>query len=138
VEVADRAEFEQWVEKHFPALLSKCSWSSRQLSIVEDIKQASASLASATNNSTLAEAVRRHFPNATVFPIDWMPEQAEDIHWLLISPTEVAQITVNREPARAGAEVVVEMIALQTYSKRQLTKPVRRKLNGALELLMPR
>jgi hypothetical protein len=108
------------------------------VSIVEKLKQASASLATATNHSALAEAVRRHFPSATVFPIDWIPEQAEDIHWLLISPTEVAQITVNREPARAGAEVVVEMIALQTYSKRQLTKPVRRKLNAALELLVSR
>lgn len=107
-------------------------------SMVEQLKQASASLCSATDGSPLAQAVRRHFPGATVFPIHWVPEQAEDVHWLLVSPTEVAQITVTREPAHAGAEVAVETIALHTYSKRHLTKPVRRKLNAALELLKSR
>ena len=103
--------------------------------MVEQLKQASASLCSATDGSPLAQAVRRHFPGATVFPIHWVPEQAEDIHWLLVSSTEVAQLTICRKPVVAGADVVVQMIALETYSKRRLVKPVRRKLNAALELL---
>lgn len=102
-------------------------------SMVEQLKQASASLCSATDGSPLAQAVRRHFPGATVFPIHWVPEQAEDIHWVLVSSTEIAQITIGRESAREG--VAVEMIALQTFCERRLLKSVRRRLEAALELL---
>jgi hypothetical protein len=106
--------------------------------MADELIQLSKWLCSEDNLSPLAQEVRRRFPGTPVFPLRSLPEQGEDIHWLLVSPTEVARIEVRRElPGVDGAQSV-EIIDLQTYRSGPLSKTARRVLDAAVDLLARR
>ncbi|NMV40553.1 hypothetical protein [Ralstonia insidiosa] len=103
--------------------------------MMDELIQASAWLRSEGNLSPLSQEVRRRFPGKTVFPVRWLPEQGEDIHWLLVGPTEVARIEIRRELFGVDGVPSVEIIDLQTYRSGSLSKTGRRMLDAAVELL---
>lgn len=69
---------------------------------------------------------------AVVF--NWIPEQGEDIFWLLGDKEEVLLIELPREESGSGG-IVLDAVDINIFKKKKLTVETRRRLDAALELL---
>jgi hypothetical protein len=63
-----------------------------------------------------------------------VPEQAEDIYWLLVTPKEIVMAEIPRSSV-SDEEPVMRLMDLETFRKKRLSRPVRDRLEVALELL---
>jgi hypothetical protein len=98
--------------------------------------ESSASLCSWRNQGLLAQAVRNFFPTLQhAFILSWLPEQAEDIYWLLVSRTEIAKIELARNQEIQENAASVKIVSVETFRHRRLSRQVREKLEIALELI---
>lgn len=112
---------------------------------VESLKQLKADLLRSAELLALGEAntplrkaldtVRPGMQFVVVF--NWIPEQAEDIYWLLGDAEEVLMIELPRQGNRSG-DMIFEAIDIRTFNKKKLTVETRRRLEVALELLNER
>ncbi|RON26046.1 hypothetical protein BK661_26935 [Pseudomonas frederiksbergensis] len=94
------------------------------------------SLFSGEESLELLKVLISEFPSiSTAFILDWVPEQAEDIYWVLIDTSRIAIIEVPRSIKSAIESPLVEMQSVDDYSNRRLSKSMRRKLLAALELI---
>ena len=93
-------------------------------------------LFSGEENSALLKVMREKFPEINVaFILDWIPEQAEDIYWVLIDVGRVAIIEVPRSAKRTPDGPLVEVRSIENYNDKKLSKRARRKLKVALDLI---
>lgn len=87
-------------------------------------------------NPLLLSVVQKRFPEAaSPFLIDFVPEQSEDLYWLLISPDEIVVVEIPRESGTSADDALVKVISVGEYSRRSLMKESRRKLEAARYLL---
>lgn len=101
-----------------------------------DLLREAENLSSGDCNNVLALTVRRFFPNfVRAFVLYWLPDQAEDIYWLLVSPTEIAKIEIPRNQSGSERTAILEMVSVEAYSTRRLSRDARRKLEVALALI---
>jgi len=93
-------------------------------------------LFSGEENSALLRIMQEKFPEVNVaFILDWVPEQAEDIYWVLIDVGRVAIIEVLRSAKTMPGGPLVEMRSIESYNDKKLSKRARRKLKVALDLI---
>ena len=77
-------------------------------------------------------ALRIRYPEMkSAYPIDWIPEQGEDIYRILINTDLV--VTVELDRLDEESEVLIEAISLDQYQRR-LSKTERIKLAVAIDL----
>lgn len=98
--------------------------------------EGSVSLCAQGNQSPLTQALRKFFPALSqAFLLYWLPEQAEDIYWVLVSRTEIAKVEVERNPENEEKAASVEIVTVEAYRRRRLSQQVKEKLEVALELM---
>lgn len=101
-----------------------------------DLLRDAENLLSGDGSNALALAMRRFFPSfVQAFVLYWLPEQGEDIYWVLISPTEIAKIEIPRNQSEIERPVTLEMVSVEAYSNRRLSRDARRKLEVGLVLI---
>ncbi|WP_233833537.1 hypothetical protein [Paraburkholderia sp. ZP32-5] len=107
--------------------------------IRHDLLQSSASLLAGNETDALGIALRHLFPGiAYAFVLHWIPEQAEDIYWVLVSPTEVAEIEVPRDGYVEGNTPLLKVLDAAAYQKQRHSRDVRQRLEIGLELIKSR
>lgn len=90
---------------------------------------------SGKNNPMLPEILKEKFPNKLFLPIIKMiPEQAEDIYWIMIDTINIAIIEIPRLK-KTTADAKIEIIDIKTYKKHISSKESRRKLEAAEQLM---
>lgn len=96
----------------------------------------SANLISGNNSDALGVALREFFPGLKhAFVINWIPDQSEDIYWVLVDPTSIAQIEIARGEDAKCYLPKLQMVELASYQNKRHSRDVREKLAMALELI---
>jgi hypothetical protein len=67
--------------------------------------------------------------------MNFVPDQAEDIYWVLVSRTDVAEIEIPRGEHAENNPPSLKIIALAAYQKKRHSRDVRQKLEVAVELI---
>ncbi len=100
-----------------------------------DLLSSMASMLSGSTNPLLLAALKAVFPWLSfALIVNWIPEQAEDIFWVLIDLDRIATVEVSRLSSDL-ADVSVEVLDLNKYKERRLSIENRRKLEVAIDLM---
>ncbi|NJP01955.1 hypothetical protein HBH25_13975 [Pseudomonas sp. hsmgli-8] len=100
-----------------------------------DLLSSMASMLSGSTNPLLLAALKAAFPWLSfALIVNWIPEQAEDIFWVLIDLDRIATVEVSRLSSDL-AGVSVEVLDLNKYKERRLSIESRRKLEVAIDLM---
>jgi hypothetical protein len=103
--------------------------------IRQHLLQRSASLLAGNGTDSLGLALRRFFPELKqAFVMNSVPEQAEDIYWVLVSPTDIAEIEIPRGIYAENSSPSLKMLTLEMYQKKRHSRDVRQRLKIAVEL----
>lgn len=104
--------------------------------IKDDLLESKAHLFSGDMNNILLMALRFFFPSLScAFVIDSIPEQEEDIFFVLIDEKKVAIIEIPRGIDAGIKNILIEVVSVEEYKKRSLVVDTRRKLCVALDLM---
>lgn len=87
----------------------------------------------------LRQALRVGFPDLTfAVVLDHIPEQSEDIWYMLIDVDHVAIIEVPRLRLLDVRDILIQQMTRRSYEKRLLGKQKKRQLRAAIELILER
>jgi len=90
---------------------------------------------SGKNNPMLSAIIKEKFPDTLFSPIiKIIPEQAEDIYWIMIDAINIAIIEIPRL-SKKTADAKIEIININTYKKHITSKESRRKLEVAEKIM---
>ncbi|PCE27954.1 hypothetical protein BWP39_05460 [Paraburkholderia acidicola] len=104
--------------------------------IRQDLLQSSASLLAGNEADALGGALRRFFPKLShAFVVHWIPEQAEDIYWVLVSRTDIAEIEIPRSNYAEANPPLLKILDVGAYREKRHSRDVRQKLEIGLELI---
>lgn len=107
--------------------------SERDELIRRDLLGMSVQLCSQNDPTGLGPALRGFLPTLDrAFILKWLPEQADDIYWVLVDPTTITKVEIPRareEPA------VLEAIDPAMFRGKPQSRKVREKLEIALKLM---
>jgi hypothetical protein len=93
-------------------------------------------LISNSNSDAVGVALRGFFPDLKhAFVINWIPDQAEDIYWVLVGPASIVQIEIMRGEDANLYPPKMKMIELVAYQNKRHSRDVRERLAMALELI---
>ncbi|MGE8452308.1 MAG: hypothetical protein ACN6OP_17145 [Pseudomonadales bacterium] len=100
-----------------------------------DLLSSMTSVFSDGTNPLLLAALKTAFPRLSfALIVNWIPEQAEDIYWVLIDLNRIATVEIPR-PGNDLTGVSVEVLDLNIYKGRRLSIDSHRKLEAAIELM---
>ena len=100
-----------------------------------DLLSSMASMFSGGTNPLLLAALKAAFPWLSfALIVNWIPEQAEDIYWVLIDLDRIAIVEISRL-SNSLEDVSVEVLDLNEYKERRLFIENRRKLEVAIDLM---
>lgn len=101
-----------------------------------ELLQKAEGLVSKDTDNVLGLALKHFFPEiARAFVLYWLPEQGEDIYWLLVGPQKVAKIEIPRGSSGGECASMLEILTVEEYKSRKLSRITRRKLDAALALI---
>jgi hypothetical protein len=104
--------------------------------IRQRLLQGSADLLADKCKDVLGLALRHFFPGLKrAFVMHWIPEQGEDIYWVLVSSTEIAEIEIPRAAYAESNPSSLRIMALDVYQKKRHSRDVRQKLEIGVELM---
>ena len=69
------------------------------------------------------------------FILQWVPEQAEDIYWILTSSTEMVRVEIPRCRPSGDERASLQTIDVAMFRQKHLSREVREKMEVALELI---
>lgn len=105
-------------------------------SVREELLRTSDQLCSEADRSGLGIALRNLLPGLQrAFILRWLPEQAEDIYWVLTGPIEIVKIEIPRIRANTDEPASLQIIDLVTFRKGVLSREVSERLEVALDLI---
>ena len=83
----------------------------------------------------LLRVLKDNFPTAeSAYILQWIPEQGEDIFWILIKPSIVSVIEVPRLGNHLTSKSTFRVMTTDDYLKRRLTPETKRKVSLAVKL----
>lgn len=104
-------------------------------SLLRDMTRASEKLCDKRDRSALGLALRTLLPTVHhAFIVRCVPEQSEDIYWLLVSPREIVRAEIHRDRA-SNEKPVMSLMGLDEFRRNRLSREVRDRLRLALELI---
>ncbi|CAM2191699.1 PilZ domain-containing protein [Paraburkholderia kururiensis] len=110
--------------------------SERRESVRKELLATSKRLCSKSDRSALGLALRRLLPNLErAFVLKWVPEQGEDIYWVLTGSAEVVTVELPRGQPHAEKSAALQMTDVATFQCKHHSRDVREKLEIALELV---
>jgi hypothetical protein len=94
------------------------------------------SLYEGKNGITLINTLKSKFPQAHGFYLlNWIPEQGEDIFWVLVSPEIVAVVEILRDGKQVSDLISCSQISVKKYLEKRLSPQSRKKFDIAIRLL---
>ena len=88
-----------------------------------------------TDVGSLGEILKKNFPSITrPLLINCVPDQGEDIYWVLVSSKEIAVIEIPRKKTDTAGSIL-EIIEVDAYQVKRLSRGPRQRLAIALELI---
>lgn len=69
--------------------------------------------------------------------LNWIPEQGEDIYWILTNTEEVLIVEVPR-PGNDESVAALEVVDIEVFRKRRLSAETKRRFDAALEIMKER
>ncbi|MCV2884715.1 hypothetical protein OE749_08405 [Aestuariibacter sp. AA17] len=104
----------------------------REVEFQKSLIQSQNALFEDVEKKRVLEALVSNFPDfSTFYPLDWIPEQGEDIYIILINKLLVVKVEVDKFDK--DKEAHLEIISIKEYRK-NLSKIGRLKLAVALDL----
>lgn len=104
--------------------------------IERELLAASEQLCSKSDQSGLGLALRSYRPALKcAFILECIPEQAEDIYWVLTGFDEIANVEVPRGRSNDGVPALLQNMDVATYRGKRHSRDAMEKLEIALELL---
>jgi hypothetical protein len=104
--------------------------------IKQELIESQKSLHEGKNGITLINTLRSEFPQSCGFYLlNWIPEQGEDIFWVLASPETIAVVEILRDGKQISELVSCSEIGIQKYMEKQLSPRSRKRLDIAVKLL---
>ena len=86
--------------------------------------------------SVLGNALREVLPDPEcAIVLQWVPEQAEDIYWILVGPDDIAIVEIPRNSNSEPACPLIQRTTVERYRERRLSKVTREKLELALGMI---
>lgn len=83
----------------------------------------------------LLKTLKDSFPaEKCAYVLQWIPEQGEDIFWILAKPSIVCVIEVPRSSNAFLSESNIKIISLDDYLKKRLMPETKRKVGLAVKL----
>ncbi|MDI3397792.1 hypothetical protein QLG12_06185 [Pseudomonas sp. V88_4] len=102
----------------------------------KELLESKESLFSGQTNTELLRVMQESFPTINIaFVLDWIPEQAEDIYWVLVDASRLAIIEIPRSVSGMSNGPLVEVWSVESYIRKKLSKGERRKLMAAIDLV---
>ena len=93
-------------------------------------------LCSNSDQSGLGVVLRGFLPTLErAFILRWVPEQAEDIYWVLTSPTEIVIVEIPRSQPSDDERTSLQTIGVAMFRQKRLSRETRERLEIALELM---
>ncbi|KPX25325.1 hypothetical protein ALQ08_200114 [Pseudomonas syringae pv. delphinii] len=87
------------------------------------------------NKSSLRDLLKKHFPWVSFTPIlNWVPEQAEDIYWILIDLERIAILEIPRSSHNMD-DATVDVINVNSYMRKRISAETKQNLDVAIELM---
>ena len=101
----------------------------------EEMLKSMDSMFSGKTNPLLLAAIKKFLPDLHFAPVvKWIPEQAEDIYWIMIDVSHIAMIEIPRHSIKL-TDIEIEIIGVKEYKKQSTSKESRRKLETAINLM---
>lgn len=101
----------------------------------EEMLKSMESIFSGQTSPLLLEAINSFFPGLDfAFIINIIPEQAEDIFWLMIDLNTIAILEIPRHSKKIS-DVEIETINIHTYKQKAISKESRRRINSATKII---
>ena len=101
-----------------------------------ELLHSSESLLGHSESDALGRALRHFFPGLKhAFVVHSIPEQAEDIYWILINSTEIAEIEIPRDDNILVNSISLKILNIGVYASKSLLREARRKLEIGVELM---
>lgn len=86
-------------------------------------------------DSLLLGALRKYFPWVDfALILNWIPEQAEDIYWVLIDLERIVVVEIPRSSERVD-DAIVEVVSVNAYKVERHHAETRRRFEVAIELM---
>src|SRR5262245_33929307 len=93
-------------------------------------------LLSGRTSLTLLKVLRAHWPwLKRAFVIYWIPDQGEDLYWVLVDSEQVAVVEVPRFVGIDPSKISVKKESVRSLRQGRLPVESRRRLDAALELI---
>ncbi|UZE31255.1 hypothetical protein [Pseudomonas asplenii] len=100
-----------------------------------DLMKSMAQIFSGAANPLLLDALKAFFPCLSfALVVNWVPEQSEDIYWILIDLNRIAVVEIPRFNGDFSG-LSVDLLDVVEYRGRRHSAEVRRKLEVAIELM---
>ena len=108
--------------------------SDERASLRREMMRVSEKLCGKDDLSALGLALRAFLPTMhRAFVLRCVPEQAEDIYWLLVSPTEIVKAEIPRDLA-SDEKPVMLLMDVNEFRRNRPSRQTRERLALALEL----
>lgn len=100
-----------------------------------ELLESAKSLFAGKGNASLLHVLRQVRPDIEfAFVFNWIPEQGEDIYWLLVNREAILIVEVPR-PGLENSAPIVQTLDVHTFRRRKLSAEVQRRFGAALELV---
>lgn len=100
------------------------------------LSEESEKICSMTDSGGIGRGLRKFSENLrAAFVLDWIPEQAEDIYWVLFDGDKIIKIEISRLKSLDVVVSRAELIGIEEFRKSRNTRRVRERLDAALELI---
>ena len=88
-----------------------------------------------STNSLLLCALRKYFPWVSfALVLNWIPEQAEDIYWVLIDLEHIVVVEIPRSSDKVDG-AIVEVVGVSACKEERRSAEAKRRFEMAIELM---
>lgn len=110
--------------------------SAKRAGVRRELIGTSEQLCSKDDKSRLGLTLRDFMPTLErAYILKWVPEQAEDIYWVLTGPAQIVKVEVPRGQIHDKEFAALETMDVATFQQKRHSQEVREKLAIALELV---
>jgi hypothetical protein len=110
--------------------------SEKNVALREELLRVSEQLCTIRDQNGVGLTLHRFFPTLQhAFILQWVPEQAEDIYWILISPIEIVKVEIPRNRTFNNESISLQPMSVTMFQQKRFSREAKERLKIALELI---